>query len=53
MYEETAIKYVNVYKFKTQQDRDSFELDMQWSEDIEKFKKLIQPTNITELIFDE
>ena len=53
MYEETEIKYVIVSKFKTQLERDNFELSMQWSQDIEKFKKLIQTTNITELAFYE
>lgn len=51
MIEETAIEYVKIYEFKTQKERDDLELSMQWPEDVEKFKRLISPTNITELVF--
>jgi hypothetical protein len=50
MDEETKIETVTVYKFKSQAERDAFELAAQWPEDKEKFKKLITPTNLTELI---
>ena len=50
MNEEAKINTVIVYKFKSQKERDDFELSAQWSEDKEKFKKLITPTNLTELI---
>jgi hypothetical protein len=50
MNEETQIDTVIVYKFKSQQERDAFELAAQWVEDKEKFEKLITPTNLTELI---
>ena len=50
MNEETKINEIIVYKFKSQKERDDFELAAQWVEDKEKFKKLISPTNLTELI---
>jgi len=50
MNEETKIETVTVYKFKSQAERDAFELAAQWTEDKAKFKKLITPTNLTELI---
>jgi len=50
MNEETKIDTVTVYKFKSQKERDAFELAAQWVEDKEKFEKLITPTNLTELI---
>jgi len=50
MNEEAKINTVIVYKFKSQKERDEFELSAQWPEDKEKFKRLITPTNLTELI---
>jgi hypothetical protein len=50
MNEETKTETVVVYKFKSQGERDAFELAAQWPEDKESFKKLITPTNLTELI---
>jgi hypothetical protein len=50
MDEEAKIDTVVVYEFKSQKERDDFELSAQWIEDKEKFKKLITPTNLTELI---
>lgn len=47
--EQAEIKTVIVKKFKTQQERDNFELDMQWLEDKAKYLKLITPTSINEL----
>jgi hypothetical protein len=50
MNEETKTETVVVYKFKSQGERDAFELAAQWPEDKESFKKIITPTNLTELI---
>jgi hypothetical protein len=50
MNEETEVKYETVYKFKNQNESDDFYIAMQWPEDKEKAKKLVAPTNLTELV---
>lgn len=50
--DETYIKYETVKKL-TQQESDELYLAMQWPEDLAKAKKLLAPTNITELNFKD
>jgi hypothetical protein len=49
MNEETKTEKVVVLQL-TEKEHDAFCLAAQWPEDKEKFKKLITPTNLTELI---
>jgi hypothetical protein len=52
MNEEHPIKTEIVYRFTSEQERDSFCLAAQWPDDRAKFKKLITATSLNE-IFNE
>ena len=39
-----------IIKFKNQKELNDFELMMQWPEDREYFKRLLSPTNLTEVL---
>ena len=49
MDEQAKTEAVVVYKFKSQKERDDFELAMQWPEDRARFLRLISPTPANEL----
>lgn len=50
--DETPIKYLTVKKLN-QDESDFLYLDLQWPEDKEKAKRLISPTHITEIKFND
>lgn len=50
MFDETPIEYEIVHKFESEAERDQFALSMQWPEDKTKYKKLITPTNLNEVL---